>query len=456
MKNYTDLSVIKSSDVENLELYKEETVTESEFEAKKQYLYKGYEVPNDVQMLKFRYYTPENTLIEQNNVPYVYDGTSIKDIINYYYLSNSNTAPEFNYQTWQVDGWTKKAQTVTAKQRYLYCITETRFSNTPDGVCGNLTDIILSSVYGEQGERGAIYLGHYKDAQACSVDNSPSIFYGDYFFNTTDKIIYVYQGDSLWIKIDDYDDYHYSVAIDDIFASVAEMPDDFWNYKTLWVKNLVSSKAFIDNLSTSQITLRSKTEDDVNKEEAYIQSEGYVAPNNEGTGKGFKITSEGSAVFNDLTIGNQSVFMGDIDTPVMQALQFESNIFETSINKGDVIENMGDLSISDDMTATYDGIPFNYASIWAGSYTTSSIFSISTTTKYWATLIFYVKKNGLLEIQDIYSYEDSTPPTSEFEIKWDIKQSNKINKLKFINLPTAKPTESNIVYVDKDGFLKLS
>lgn len=312
MINYTDLSIMKSSEVEELATYKEETVEESEFETKKQYLYKGYEVPtNNVQMLKFRYYTPENTLIEQNNVPYVYDGTSITDVINYYYLSESNTKPTFTYSTWETDGWKKETQTVTAKQRYLYCVTETRFSNTAEGTHGNLTKVVLVSVYGEQGERGAMYLGHYVDNQACYEDNTPSIFIGDFFLDTTDHVIKVYKGEdggdsTTWESITDYSDYHYSLAINDIFSAVSDIANSsdyraFFAAQTAWIKNLAASVAQVGMLFSNTITLTQGQAIDKNGDIYYdggiIQSDGYSSGSS-----GWQIKYDGSAEFNDVTV----------------------------------------------------------------------------------------------------------------------------------------------------------
>lgn len=315
MINYTDLSVMKSSDVvklaETTSMYKEEPVEESNFETKKQYLYKGYEVPKDVQMLKFRYYTPENTLIEQNNVPYVYDGTSITDVINYYYLSDSNTAPTFNYSTWETDGWTKKAQTVTAKQRYLWCITETRFSNTTEGQCGNLTEVVLVSIYGEQGERGAMYLGHYADNQACYTANTPSIFIGDFFLDTTDHVIKVYKdedgGDSTtWESITDYTDYHYSLAINDIFSAVSDIANSsdyhaFFAAQTAWIKNLAASVAQVGMLFSNTITLTQGQAIDKNGDIYY--DGGVIKSSNYSSGSsGWQIRYDGNAEFNSVTV----------------------------------------------------------------------------------------------------------------------------------------------------------
>lgn len=300
MKNYTNLSVMKSSEAESLETYKEESVEESQFETKKPYLFKGYEVPKNAQMLKFRYYTPENTLIEQNNVPYVYDGTSITDVINYYYLSDSNTAPIFDYSSWKTDGWTKEAQTVTAKKRYLWCITETRFSNTPEGVCGNLTGITLSSVYGEQGERGAIYLGHYVDSQACYEDNKPAVFTGDYYLNTKDSYIYVYDEESnLWAKITDFSDYRYNQSINDIFEAIesSTQKETFIKAKKIWVQNIAAAVARTETLFSNKITLTQGTDLDGNTTGGIIQSENYKSGN-----AGWKIDYNGNAEFNNATV----------------------------------------------------------------------------------------------------------------------------------------------------------
>lgn len=302
MKNYTNLSVMKSSQVANLEsLYKEEAISsKEEFNQKVQkgVLYKAYEPPTNATMLKFRYYNDENTLIEQNNVPVVYDGTSIKEIVNYYFLTNKSSGIIFSKSTWQADGWTKESQNVSRTKRYLWCVSETIYTNSSEN--SNLTEPIIISVFGEQGERGAIYLGHYASSANAYSENEDDISSGDYFLNTADSFIYVYDKDAnTWTKISDYSDYRYNQSINDIFENISDptAKENFIKAKTIWVQNLAAAVARTKVLISNDITLTSGTDLSGKSTSGKIHSANYKS----GT-SGWQIDYAGNAEFNNATI----------------------------------------------------------------------------------------------------------------------------------------------------------
>lgn len=299
MRTYTSLEPITITDIGDV--FFPISLTKEEFDAQKTdgTIYKSFVPPKDVTMLKFRYYTPDDILMEQNNVPIVYDGTAVVAVINYYKLSNENKGITFDKDNYQSDGWVKTSLSVTPNLRFLWKVTETVYSNG----ARDFVEPYIDGVYGdtgEKGDRGEKYLGHYISNQDAYTDNTPDLFIGDYYLNTEDKYIYEWivdaSGEYSWKQIDNYDNYKYSLAIDDIFATVEDIPDSFWNEKTLWVKNLIASKAFIDNLNTSQITL---------KNNGLIQSENYKSGSS-----GWKIDSKGNAEFNNATIYGNSTIEG--------------------------------------------------------------------------------------------------------------------------------------------------
>lgn len=449
MRTYTSLKPITITDIGDV--FFPISLTKEEFDAQKTdgTIYKSFVPPKDVTMLKFRYYTPDDILMEQNNVPIVYDGTAVVAVINYYKLSNENKGITFDKDNYQSDGWVKTSLSVTPNLRFLWKVTETVYSNG----ARDFVEPYIDGVYGdtgEKGDRGEKYLGHYISNQDAYTDNTPDLFIGDYYLNTEDKYIYEWivdaSGEYGWKQIDDYDNYKYSLAIDDIFATVENIPDNFWNKKTLWVKNLIASKAFIDNLNTSQITLK---ENDISKEEAFIKSENFK----EDGSNGFKISSNGSAIFNELTIGNLSTFKGNIENAVLTAKQFDYNDREVILKQGDEIKNLGDVFVNQKVSnCTYKDIngttqSFSNVTIWADGSASSG---------YWATIIFYEYKGSTQEIKEIYFYQSSTPPTYSFDINYTVTESQPITTLQFHNIPTNRPAESNVVYVDENGFLKLS
>lgn len=287
MKNYTSLEKMKAGEV--VASYTEEKVTAETFkeEVKKGTLYKGFEPPKNATMLKFRYYSPEGTLIEQNNVPVVYDGTGIESVKTYYLLTDKSSGI-----TVDSSGWSESAQTVTKDKRFLWTYTKTTYTNK----AYSCTEPCISAVYGEQGERGPVYLGHYESNEAAYKANSPALFDGDYYLNTTTKYIRKYLGDSKWSDdIDDYTNYRYNQAINDIFAIIESLPDDFLQKKMIWVKNLVAVTARIQQAIVNTLVLSKGTDLDGKETGGIIQSNNY-----NGT-RGWKIDYDGNATFNNGT-----------------------------------------------------------------------------------------------------------------------------------------------------------
>ena len=298
MKNYTSLEKMKASDV--APSFTEEKVTAETFaqEVAKGTLYKGFEPPKDATMLKFRYYSPDGTLIEQNNVPVVYDGTGVESVKTYYLLTDKSSGI-----TLGSTGWNEKPQTVTKDKRFLWTYIKTIYTNK----AYSCTDPGITAVFGEQGERGAMYLGHYKDNQEAYEANKPAVFTGDYYLNTTTKYIRKYLGDNKWSDdIDDYTNYRYNQAINDIFAIIESLPDDFLQKKMIWVKNLVAITARIQQAIVNTLVLSEGTDLDGNTKGGVIQSDNYDGTIKNGAitkaGKnGWAIDYSGRAVFNNIS-----------------------------------------------------------------------------------------------------------------------------------------------------------
>ncbi len=303
MKNYTSLEKMKASDV--APSFTEEKVTAETFaqEVAKGTLYKGFEPPKDATMLKFRYYSPDGTLIEQNNVPVVYDGTGIESVLTYYQLSNFTDKDKLDK-----NGWLPDVQTVTAEKRFLWTYTETKYTNT----AVTRTEPCISAVFGEQGERGAMYLGHYKDNQEAYEANKPAVFTGDYYLNTTDSYLYDYHKESNnWTPIKDFTDYRYNQSINDIFAAIEKSDDveKFIKAKKIWVQHIAAAVARVETLYSNVIKLVQGTDlsDDKIKTGGLIQSDNYDGTIQNGAitkaGKnGWAIDYTGKAEFNNVTV----------------------------------------------------------------------------------------------------------------------------------------------------------
>lgn len=303
MKNYTSLEKMKASEV--APSFTEEKVTAETFaeEVAKGTLYKGFEPPKDATMLKFRYYSPDGTLIEQNNVPVVYDGTGIESVVTYYQLSNSSDKDKLDK-----NGWNTEAKTVTAEKRFLWSYIRTTYTN------GAISDTkpCITAVFGEQGERGAMYLGHYANNQDAYEDNKQAVFTGDYYLNTTDSYIYEYNKESnIWTPINDLTDYRYNQSINDIFEAIESSTDreKFLKAKIAWVQNLSAAIARVQMLLANEIQLTSAKDlkDDKKTTGGIIRSANYDGTTENGkiteAGKnGWAIDYDGKAEFNNVTI----------------------------------------------------------------------------------------------------------------------------------------------------------
>lgn len=303
MKNYTSLRKMKASEV--APSFTEEKVTAETFaeEVAKGTLYKGFEPPKDATMLKFRYYSPDGTLIEQNNVPVVYDGTGIESVVTYYQLSDSSDKDKLDK-----NGWSTEAKTVTAEKRFLWSYIKTTYTNN----AFSCTEPCITAVFGEQGERGAMYLGHYANNQDAYTKNHPALFTGDYYLNTTDSYIYVYNKENnVWTQISDLTDYRYNQSINDIFEAIESSTDreKFLKAKIAWVQNLSAAIARVQTLLANEIQLTSAKDlkDDKKTTGGIIRSANYDGTTENGkiteSGKnGWAIDYDGKAEFNNVTV----------------------------------------------------------------------------------------------------------------------------------------------------------
>ena len=466
MKNYTTLETIKASDLGDV--FIPVSLTKEEFDAQKASgnIYKGFVPKNEITMLKFRYYTPDNILLEQNNVPVVYDGNAVETIINYYKISNENKGIVFNYASYASDGWTTTPQTTTPNIRFLWNVTETIFSNKAK----QFTEPTIISVYGQKGDtgekgdkgekgekgdtgatgsqgvRGEKYLGNYTNNYMAYERNSPDLFTGDYYLNSEDGLIYVYnEADNMWKEISSYDDYRYSLIIDDMFATIKDLNtnkkyEKFIEAKTAWFENLVANNAFLDNLFSNKIILGNKKNTNVDYSQIYIQSNNY--DNKAKTG--FRINAQGQAFFNNLNIAGDSTFSGKIDNSVIQAKPFEDKIITTERSQGSVIKDE-EIIPYEDTKITYNGKQYDKAIVYAGG----------SNTDYWATLFFFNLNADYYVISDVFYYTGITAITYPYTMTWKTKLTGSPMELRFTNLPeTSVSGKIGLVYVD-NGFLKI-
>lgn len=355
MKNYTSLEKMKASDV--APSFTEEKVTAETFaqEVAKGTLYKGFEPPKDATMLKFRYYSPAGTLIEQNNVPVVYDGTGVESVKTYYLLTDKSSGITVEKENGKIktgtspEEWSETVKTVTKDKRFLWTCTETLYTNK----AVEYTEPCISAVYGEQGERGAMYLGHYANNQAAYEANKPAVFDGDYYLNTTDSYLYDYHKESNnWTPIKDFTDYRYNQSINDIFAAIEKSDDvkKFIKAKKIWVQHIAAAVARVETLYSNVIKLAQGTDlsDDKIKTGGLIQSANYDGTITNGaiteSGKnGWAIDYSGKAEFNNVTV------RGTVDGSEIKGSTINGGTIKIGENfsvdkKGNIIANKATLN----------------------------------------------------------------------------------------------------------------
>ena len=216
-------------------------------------LYKDTEisVTKETQQLKFRYKDPDGQLIEQENVPVVIDGTSVKSIRYFTALSTTTEKPS-------EDKFTETVKDVDSVNRFLWQFVVTELT---DGTSqGSYAEAKIIGVYGdegEQGERGAEYLGCFATNADAYNSREGNLVTDDFYLNSTDGYIHVVVSSELiegkikaeWVSITNYTDTRYKQAMNDMIAIAgSDRSEGFMSVVNLWVKNLTAQTALIQNL----------------------------------------------------------------------------------------------------------------------------------------------------------------------------------------------------------------
>lgn len=215
-------------------------------------LYKDTEisVTKETQQLKFRYKDPYGQLIEQENVPVVVDGTGIKAITDYWAVSQTDVKPDLSL-------FTTVLKNPDSVNRYLWKFSVIEYT---DGTTkGSYEDAVITGVYGkegdsgEQGERGAEYLGCFERNDLAYASRNGKLVADDFYLNSTDGYIhivtFVNESTVSWGQVSSYSDTRYKQAMNDMIAIAgSDRSEGFMSVVNLWVKNLTAQTALIQNL----------------------------------------------------------------------------------------------------------------------------------------------------------------------------------------------------------------
>lgn len=210
----------------------------------------GISIGSSTEMIKFRYYSPDHVLLEQENVPIVMDGNGVKTHTVYTALSNTTTKPaESSFST--------SVKSVSSSNKYLWQYEVTEYTNGT--IEGGYSDAKIVGVYGDtgsQGVRGCIYLGCFASNSA-AYNSLSLIVNGDYYLNSQDGYIYVYTGSS-WGSITDYSDHRYMEAVNDALGQglVSDSTQKIVQAVNAWTQNLIAGTALINKLFAKEITMQ--------------------------------------------------------------------------------------------------------------------------------------------------------------------------------------------------------
>lgn len=135
---------------------------------------------------------------------------------------------------------------------------------------------ISTASRGADGKRGPMYRGTTKP--------TTDVVYGDWYLDTSDNLIHVYNNSNWNTTITNYNDYRYTPALNDMLAISAENPDvGFIKIATAHIQNLAAGNILAKEIATKELKL---TGDGV------IKSENYGK-----TTSGFEIKADGQATF---------------------------------------------------------------------------------------------------------------------------------------------------------------
>ncbi len=289
-----------------------------------------------------------------------------------------------------------------------------------------------------------------------------------------------------WQKLDPPEMYteEYQAGLLHIFE-VPELMQGTGHYGALFCKMLVAQKAMIDELVANQAFIESlvvqklKIDSDVNSnsdfEVAINKNVGILAKNKDK--KVFEVNPRGDIYAKDAVFQN-CLFQGDIVSGPLELLSQEvlstEFLIKTTTDMKDLYDKFGVGSFFVSSTGITNIFKISISNSLLSShkqyYSNGSLLCIYTINL--ITVVFYKKNTNITLKQAYISSYFSFPNPGNYGVEPEhnpgktysqhiaketiIKTRSGAKIFKLNHLPTMKPKDSNVVWVNKDGFLQLS
>lgn len=333
---------------------------------------------------------------------------------------------------------------------------------------GDVTEIKadINSLQTELGNK----VEHIPEYLGASTNISPEAQIGDWYLYTgptvtgtqsrKSNVMYKKVDGNIWQELlatDISTHKYYMTGLTDVLNNVKDLSDGYFN--VIFAKALLANAATINALQSQLIKLTRAEDDTTGTKSGIIQSNNY----DQAEQTGWKIDYNGNAEFNGTTIftgnsvlrgniniGGNAIFEGEIDSgPLYLTNKKPEAVPENLIfNKNeDIVRILRWYQKNVNYTGKYSVDGINYINFTYFQIIEEIIDMIQYVVRY--TFILDTKQYSVMTAQ---GQGGQLPITIIFDI-WDVGETK---TLMLRDLPTLNPGQKNVVYVDNEGYLRIS
>lgn len=333
---------------------------------------------------------------------------------------------------------------------------------------GDVTEIKadINSLQTELGNK----VEHIPEYLGASTNISPEAQIGDWYLYTgptvtgtqsrKSNVMYKKVDGNIWQELlatDISTHKYYMTGLTDVLNNVKDLSDGYFN--VIFAKALLANVATINALQSQLIKLTRAEDDTTGTNSGIIQSNNYDQEEQ----TGWKIDYNGNAEFNGTTIftgnsvlrgniniGGNAIFEGEIDSgPLYLTNKKPEAVPENLIfNKNeDIVRILRWYQKNVNYTGKYSVDGINYINFTYFQIIEEIIDMIQYVVRY--TFILDTKQYSVMTAQ---GQGGQLPITIIFDI-WDVGETK---TLMLRDLPTLNPGQKNVVYVDNEGYLRIS